>query len=115
MELLEWGNNKLKEHQEADQVSGTLDSPMLDAELLLAATLEQPKPYLFSHLNHDVPEKKAEVFRKMIKRRAKNEPLSYITGRKDFFGRTFNINRFVLIPRPATETLVEEVIEIEKN
>ncbi len=110
MELMEWGNKKLKEAQETNPDFAKLEAPMLDSELMLAASLGQPKAYLFSNLYHDVPEAKADAFRKMIKRRIKNEPLAYITGRKFFYGRDFSVNRFVLIPRPETESLIESAL-----
>lgn len=110
MELMEWGNKKLKEAQVNDPDFSKLEAPMLDSELMLAAAIGQPKAYLFSNLYHDVPLDKAETFRKMIKRRIKNEPLAYITGQKYFYGREFSVNRFVLIPRPETESLIESAL-----
>lgn len=107
MELLEWGNAKLKATEQS-----RLDSPILDAELLLATTLGQPKSYLFANLNFQVSDKVTEQFRKMIKRRAEHEPIAYIIGKKAFYRRDFLVNRFVLCPRPDTETLIEAAIEL---
>lgn len=112
MEALTWANATLKEsHKELDPKTGTrLDSPMLDAELLLSHVLSVPKSWLFTHLNNDLnPEQTAE-FQKTIERRALHEPIAYIIGKKAFYKRDFFVNRFVLIPRPATETLVEEAL-----
>ncbi|MBU1907305.1 MAG: peptide chain release factor N(5)-glutamine methyltransferase [Candidatus Uhrbacteria bacterium] len=116
MELLEWGNTKLKRHHDIDAFTGErLDSPILDSEILLAHALKQPKHYLFAHLNDTVPIDKADTFRDYIKRRLKHEPVAYIIGRKAFYGRDFFVNQYVLVPRPETETLVEAAISISKE
>ncbi len=116
LELLEWGNNKLKGHRDIDAFTGDkLDSPMLDAEILLSHVLDESKSYLFTHLNEDVPAKKADLYQRMIKRRLKHEPVATIIGKKEFFKRDFAVNRFVLTPRPETEVLVENVLEISEE
>jgi len=116
MELLEWGNSKLKRHHDIDAFTGEqLDSPILDSEILLASALKQPKHFLFAHLNDTVPIDQADKFRDSIHRRLKHEPVAYIIGRKAFYGRDFFVNQYVLVPRPETETLIEEAIEISKQ
>lgn len=116
MELLEWGNSKLKRHHDIDAFTGEqLDSPILDSEILLAHALKQPKHYLFAHLNDTVPIDKSDKFHDFIRRRLKHEPVAYIIGRKAFYGRDFFVNQYVLVPRPETETLVESAIEISKK
>mgnify|MGYP001441648956 CR=1 FL=1 len=112
LELLEWGNRKLKDHRDIDAFTGDkLDSPMLDAEILLSHVLDESKSYLFTHLNEDVPEKQAALYQRMIKRRVKHEPVATIIGKKEFFKREFTVNRFVLTPRPETEVLIENAID----
>ncbi len=116
LELLEWGNSKLKKHQDIDKFSGDkLDSPILDAEVLLAFALNQPKHYIFSHLNDTVLDQKIDTYQKIIKRRLQHEPVAYITGKKSFYGRDFFVNQYVLIPRPETEILIEEAISLSKK
>ena len=85
--------------------------PPLDAEILLSLAIKKPKEYLFSH-----PEKKlspADIikFKKLVSRRLKNEPITYLTGKKEFYGLDFNVNKNVLIPRPETEFLVEASLQ----
>jgi release factor glutamine methyltransferase len=101
LEALQWANDKL--------------GSMLDAEVLLSAVLRVTKSWLFTHLDQTLSEPQSEGFRSAVKRRMTGEPVAYIVGRKAFYKRDFNVNRFVLIPRPATETLVELAIEIAKS
>ena len=108
LEALQWGNNKLKRAE--------IESPMLDAEMLLAHILQIPKARLFSHFNDPLKAYQQEQFSILIDRRATCEPVAYLIGAKSFFGREFQVNPFVLIPRPATETLVESALTfVEKE
>jgi release factor glutamine methyltransferase len=107
LELLEWGNNKLKQEQ--------IGSSMLDAEILLAHILKLPRSKLFTGLSDIIDTKRADQYRALIKRRAMHEPVATIIGYKPFYGRDFIVNRFVLTPRPDTEVLIEKAIDISKN
>ena len=88
-----------------------VDSPRLDAELLLAKVLGKDR--FFLHLNPDLcPEDGAvREFLVLVERRAAGEPVQYLTGVQEFMGLEFAVNPSVLIPRPDTETLVEAVLE----
>lgn len=104
VEAIKWGNEKLKENFiETDNSA----SPLLDTQVLLAAILKTPTSYLFTHLDQKLKETELEKFRKFIHRRNKKEPVAYIVGEKEFYKKTFLVNPSVLIPRPATETLIE--------
>lgn len=95
-----------------------IDSPNLDAEVLLARVLRQNRTFLFTH-----PEKKlgpAQIIflKKLVGRRKKHEPIAYITGMKYFFKIPIQVNKKVLIPRPESELLVSLALEMlasEKN
>jgi len=116
MEALQWANDKLRGHLDVDTRSGAmLDSPMLDAEVLLADALHVNKSWLFSHFSDPLDPDVLEAFRKNVEKRCQHEPVAYLTGRKEFYKRPFHVNRFTLIPRPATETLVEEAINAYQN
>lgn len=106
MEALKWANETLK----AGTDGSGLDSPMLDAEILLAATLDVNKAWLFTHLDRELKAHENDAFRAAVKRRALGEPIAYVIGYREFFNRRFAVNRHVLIPRPATETLVEAAL-----
>lgn len=105
MDALRWANARLRENAEP-----RFDSPMLDAEILLAAVLDIPKTKLFLRGTSLLDDKDFERFRELVERRAAREPVAYILGRKEFYGRPFAVNRFTLVPRPATETLVEAAV-----
>lgn len=87
------------------------DSPRTDADLLLADALGVDRLRLL--LDFDKPLTPAELaaYRQRIERRARGEPLAYILGRKEFFGRDFAVNDKVLVPRPETEALVHFGLE----
>ena len=91
--------NKIKSHQ-------------LDSELVLS---KKQRENLLINLNEKVSDNVAINFQKLIKRRAKREPLAYILKNKEFWSRDFFVNRNTLIPRPETELLCESVIKIFKN
>ena len=88
-----------------------VDSPRLDAELLLAKVLGKER--LFLHLNPDLCPGDGAVkeYFALVERRAAGEPVQYLTGVQEFMGLEFAVNPSVLIPRPDTETLVEAVLE----
>lgn len=110
MEALQWANEALKRHVDKTEGGERLDSPMLDAEVLLAAAIEVNKAWLFTHLDHPLKPEEEERFHAFVKRRASHEPVAYIVGSREFYKRRFQVNRFVLIPRPATEILVERAL-----
>jgi len=110
VEVLKWANEKLK--NESKEVS---DSSMLDAQVLLAKVLDVPTSWLFAHFDKILKDEQLDIFRKLIKRRLNNEPVAYIIGEKEFYKRKFFVNSSTLIPRPATETLVEAAIKIARE
>jgi release factor glutamine methyltransferase len=87
-----------------------VESARLNAELMLSHILGCKKLDLY--LKFDKPLKENEVikFREFLKRRGDQEPLQYIVGDVEFFGLTLKVDKNVLIPRPETELLVEEII-----
>ncbi|MBI2117492.1 peptide chain release factor N(5)-glutamine methyltransferase [Candidatus Peregrinibacteria bacterium] len=81
--------------------------PREDTEILLSAILGKPRTWILAHLEYvltPAQEYQWDIFRK---RREQGEPVAYITGEKEFFGRSFHVDHSVLIPRPSTEGLVE--------
>jgi len=88
------------------------DSPRLDAELLLAHTLSLGRAQLYARWEQLLSDEQQGVYYGLVQRRVQREPLAYIVGHKEFFGLEFEVDRNVLIPRPETELLVEQAIQI---
>ena len=87
-------------------------SDSLAANVLLAYVLEKNKEYLITHSEENIDDKNYNKFVSLIRRHQSGEPISYITGIKEFFGLEFIVNKNVLIPRPETEHIVEKIIEL---
>jgi release factor glutamine methyltransferase len=87
-----------------------VDTPRLDADLLLADALGVTRAYLYAHPEEEVPAPALDSWQVRLQRRLRREPLAYILGRAEFFGLPFVVTPEVLVPRPETEILVEAVI-----
>ncbi len=87
-------------------------TPRLDAEVILAHLLNSDRLALLKERERILEEAVLVRFQEQVERRARGEPVAYITGRKEFFSLDFEVNREVLIPRPETEILVEEVLKV---
>lgn len=87
--------------------SGSGDTPFLDALLLLCETTGLSKERLLASYSDEVDGARLETFLAAVDRRCAGEPVSYILGRKEFYGREFTVGPGVLVPRPDTEILVE--------
>ncbi|MBF8271457.1 MAG: Release factor glutamine methyltransferase [Magnetococcales bacterium] len=88
-----------------------MDTPRLDAELLLADTLRLQRIGLFLDPDRPLTGDELKAFKERLKRREAREPVAYIVGQKDFWKHSFVVNCHVLIPRPETETLLECVLK----
>ena len=88
-----------------------ISSPALDAEILLSFSIKKPKEFLYAHSEKNLTTTQSRLFKKLIARRAKHEPVAYIIGHKYFYGLDFFVNKNVLIPRPETELLIEETLK----
>ncbi len=86
-----------------------IDSPRLDAELLLAATLGKDRVYLYTHYDQPLSHGERAAYRALVLRRAKREPVAYILGEREFYGLPFTVTPAVLVPRPETEHLIDAV------
>lgn len=92
-----------------------IQEPSLKARLLLQYILNKPRQYLIVYDNEQLTLRQEVNFFKGIKKLAKGIPLQHITHSQEFMKMTFYVNEDVLIPRPDTEVLVEEVIKIAKK
>ncbi|MFO7447776.1 MAG: peptide chain release factor N(5)-glutamine methyltransferase [Ignavibacteriaceae bacterium] len=87
-----------------------IESPKLNAELLLAHILKFKRIDLYLSFDRPLKQNEIDDYRNLLKRRAGFEPLQYILGKVEFYGLSFKVNSSALIPRPETEILVEHVI-----
>ncbi|HEU4765883.1 MAG TPA: peptide chain release factor N(5)-glutamine methyltransferase [Pyrinomonadaceae bacterium] len=101
----------LREAAEVLQNAGVPEARR-EAGSLLAFILAKDRTFLIAHAEDPVSEEMLLRFQESVERRAAGEPLQYITGVQDFFGREFRVTPDVLIPRPETELLVEAAIEV---
>ena len=92
-----------------------LDAPRLSAELLLSHVLAAPRIKLYTEYDRPLGEAELSRMRALVQRAAEEEPIAYLTGRAHFFNLEFEVTRDVLIPRPDTETLVENVLQLARN
>ena len=100
-ELLRWGNDELKDVQDAEG----------DARWLLLTAFDMNDSDYLLQKTEEADEEKQKLFASFIARRKENEPVAYILGKWEFMGLDFEVNRNVLIPRQDTETLVESALE----
>lgn len=107
-------SENLKNASEILQKSAIIEARR-DANTLLTFVLEKDRTFLIAHSEYELTETEQMRFDEAIERRAKREPLQHITGKQEFFGLEFEVNRDVLIPRPETELIVENALEILKN
>ena len=96
------------------KLSSISNVPRLEAEVLLSYLLDI-KPIKFHTDDIDINSKVMNKFKTMIESRFRGMPLAYLTGQKEFWSMNFFINQSVLVPRPETELLIENAIEIFKN
>ncbi len=84
----------------------------LEAEILLAHALESPRSFLYANPDLELPRKRREAFLKLVRRRARGEPIAYLTGTREFWSLPLRVTEDVLIPRPETELLVETALDL---
>lgn len=92
-----------------------IEEPSREASSLLQYALHKDLTFLIAHSEYELATSEEELFLSFIERRANREPFHYIVGIKEFYGLDFEVSRDVLIPRPETEMLVENGIEILQN
>jgi release factor glutamine methyltransferase len=87
-----------------------------DARALLCHVTDHSPSYLIAHPEVELDDSAAGRFSALVERRAAGEPVAYLTGEREFYGRSFHVTPAVLIPRPETELLVDLALErIERN
>lgn len=97
--LLDWATNYFQEK--------AIETPRLDAELLLADILQLERIQLYTQFDRPLNELELAGFKSLLKRRIVREPLAYLLGKKEFYSLDFYVGPGVLVPRPETEEIVE--------
>ena len=102
-DILNEGVNILKKNK--------ISSPQLDSEILLSNSIKRDKKYIILNPKKILNSEQTEKFRCLIERRKKGEPVAYLINKKDFWKDEFFVNKDVLIPRPDTELIIEQVLK----
>ncbi len=103
IDLIKWGETYFKDKN--------FDNPRSEIEWLLEELLNYKKIDLYLKFEEEIDSGKLFILKSWIKRRVSREPLQYITGKADFYGRSYFVNNKVLIPRPETEILIDAAIK----
>ena len=88
-----------------------IPNPYLDSEILLSKSINKDKKYIILNPKEVLNNKQLNNFNKLIDRRKNSEPIAYLTNKKEFWKDEFYVNRDVLIPRPDTELIIEQVLK----
>jgi release factor glutamine methyltransferase len=88
-----------------------IESPRLDAELIVAHALSIPRMQVIIDAQRPLADAELAKLRALVKRRRAREPMAYLLGQREFYGRAFKVDKRVLVPRPDTETLVDVALE----
>jgi len=93
--------NKIKSHR-------------LDSEILISKTIQKDRNFVILNLKQKINGNSFKFFKKLINERSKGKPVAHMLGNKDFWKYNFIISKDVLIPRPDTELIIEEVLKLTK-
>ena len=107
LEALNKGSAKLKK--------SNINSFQLDSEILLSEIIQKDRKFLILNYDKKLKKKTLENFDDLISQRAKGKPIAYLIKKKSFWKDIFEITSDVLIPRPDTEIIIEEILKLTKN
>ena len=99
---IELKNNKIK-------------NSLLDSEILMSKAIDKDRKYIILNLHEEISKDHYIVYRKLINERSKGKPIAYLIKKKSFWEDEFYINEKVLIPRPDTEIIIEQILNIFRN
>ncbi|MBI2851392.1 MAG: peptide chain release factor N(5)-glutamine methyltransferase [Chloroflexi bacterium] len=92
-----------------------IEDPALESVVLLTRALKMNRVQLYLEFDNPISPEQAEQFGRLVTRRLKGEPAAYIVGHREFYGFDFCVDSNVLIPRPETELIVEQALELAKD
>ena len=87
----------------------------LDSEILMSKAINKEKKFLILNFNNEIPKENLNIFNDLVNQRSKGKPIAYLLKKKEFWKNEFVVDKNVLIPRPDTEILVEQALELTKN
>ena len=88
-------------------LSDVSDTAHLDIQVLLSHVLNQDRSWILAHPEYKLNDKQEKTLNSFIARRRRHEPIAYILGKSEFYGREFYVNKNVLVPRPESETIID--------
>ncbi len=92
-----------------------IKSSLLDSEILISKVINKNREYIILNLDKEIEEEDYLKFKSLVAERSKGKPMAYLTGKKYFWKYEFNVEENVLIPRPDTEIIIQQVLKIYKN
>ena len=95
--------------------NNNIRSSKLDSEILMAKAIQKDRKFVILNLKKEIEKKSFDYFKNLVHQRSSGKPIAYLLGKKNFWNFEFVINKDVLVPRPDTEILVEEVLRITKH
>ena len=104
LRLLEWTEGFLKDKN--------VESPRLEAEILLSAARECSRIDLYTAFNEVASDEIRTAFRELVRRRGDGTPVAYLVGHREFYSRKFRVTPDVLIPRPETEFIILRLLDL---
>ena len=92
-----------------------IKTALLDSEILLSLAINKSREYIILNSNLNISDKEYIYYKKIVNQRSKGKPIAYLTKKKFFWKHEFYVNEKVLIPRPDTEIIIEQILKIYKN
>ena len=89
-----------------------IQTSVLDSEILMSKVLNKKRDYILLNSEKTLNKENFNYFKKLINERSSGKPIAYITGKKFFWKDEFNVNQKVLIPRPDTELIIDQILKI---
>ena len=107
-----WTISRMLQWTEQYFRSKGIESSRLDGEVLLSHILGCDRMYLYVNFDRPLDKDELDAYRPLVIKRSSGYSVAAITGHKEFMGLDFNVNEHVLIPRPDTETLIEDILDL---
>lgn len=96
-------------------LDGISDFPRLDVEVLLCHVLDRPRSYVYAWPEKIIDDNRVHQFQSLLQRRIHGEPIAHLTGVKEFWSLSLQVNPSTLIPRPETELLVQMILDLTEK